>query len=690
MTTRLWIFTAMLTIVSAGSLPASDLAPGFDLFSTSPAAASVDLSGLGLGTVALEGVPLDPSATLGLGNTDTLVERLQGISPFTPPAGAGIVDIEVVALHLQSAAPVDLTPLGGPFAGISADLHLTINAGGVIPGLPQPDALAPSIGRMQIRHQAADPGGGTTFDSCFGETADGAACAACATLGVTGGGVFADAIFTTVGGDPANPGDVLLAQPAPRTVKANLGGTWTHLRPSTYQTPALFPAGGFFATEIAAGHCGPQPVAVARLPFACTGEAFIVQNQNAQLTQVEEQPGGSFDFDPIGGAAGIEINNLAFRRTDGLLYGIQLLPPSTAFGGNNGVIQIDSVGSVVNLGIPPGMPSGTGTTVPRFDSGDISPDGSTLYVTVGGPVNDLLYGVDLTQPGLPQRPGFPKPILGDTGIVNDWATHPVTGLLYGGDRDGQGGNAELAILDPATGMRTDTVVPGLPVLVAYGGAWFNAASELFLYRNNPGRIYKIDISGPAIVGTPQNGPSSGFNDSAACVQDFLGTSLELDCLPPIPAAYTLVYTFENLADDSPAEDLTSISAVDDLTEVFGPHGVNWSFTSITSSTGTFHNPSFDGHTDLALIAAGQTLAAQSSVTVTVTVQVLSPDADLDMDGMVCNQFLATGSIASGTAFGDVSTAGSNPDPDGNGSPDERVVSCVNACVPVTLMQFSVE
>ena len=58
--------------------------------------------------------------------------------------------------------------------------------------------------------------------------------------------------------------------------------------------------------------------------------------------------------------------------------------------------------------------------------------------------------------------------------------------------------------------------------------------------------------------------------------------------------------------------------------------------------------------------------------------------------MICNQFQITGSIPSGTSFGDVSTDGLDPDPDGNNSPDESVVSCVSACVPVTLMQFSVD
>ena len=43
-----------------------------------------------------------------------------------------------------------------------------------------------------------------------------------------GGGVYADAIFVFVGGDPFNPLDVILSAPAPRFAVASVNSSWAH------------------------------------------------------------------------------------------------------------------------------------------------------------------------------------------------------------------------------------------------------------------------------------------------------------------------------------------------------------------------------------------------------------------------------------------------------------------------------
>jgi hypothetical protein len=181
----------------------------------------VDLSFLlpSVGVILLEGEAF-------LGNKDTLIERLDGISPFevcpTLPC-SDVIDIELVALHLTSIDPVDLSDLGGPFLGVFGDFHFTINKGGIIAGLPQPDALNPSIGQMEIVH---DNAGGGTFQSCFGNIADPAG--VCALLGVAGGGIYADTIVTVVGGDPSNPLDIFFSAAAPRLALSGINGVWEH------------------------------------------------------------------------------------------------------------------------------------------------------------------------------------------------------------------------------------------------------------------------------------------------------------------------------------------------------------------------------------------------------------------------------------------------------------------------------
>jgi PEP-CTERM motif len=245
---------AVLTVAACPrAAKGTSIGPGFDLFNTpSGSGAFVDLSDFGLPPdVLLDGAD---DFDFGFGNTDTIVQRQQGIDPLDPPFGSGLVDIEIVALHLVSVDPIDLTPLGGPFVGMFGDLHVTINKDGLIAGLPQLDPLPPSIGRMEIRHEQANGG---TFDSLFGDLADGP-------LGVAGGGIYSDAIFTVPGGDPGNPLDVLFSQPAPRIVLPSTLSPWSHTRPALY--PTVLPDGNFFpgvdpVTDQAVGvnHQGPHP-----------------------------------------------------------------------------------------------------------------------------------------------------------------------------------------------------------------------------------------------------------------------------------------------------------------------------------------------------------------------------------------------------------------------------------------------
>ncbi|MEE8525133.1 MAG: hypothetical protein V3T72_14445, partial [Thermoanaerobaculia bacterium] len=413
-------------------------------------------------------------------------------------------------------------------------------------------------------------------------------------------------------------------------------------------------------------HSEPIPAAEPQ-EAACTGEAFIVQDVIAQLTQIDQSI-SPFTFVDVGVAAGIEYNNMGFRRTDGLLYAVQLNS-----NGNTQIIQVDLNGVVFGLGRPSGLP-----TTPRFDGGDVSTDGSTMYITASNLLT--LYLLDLTQvPVLP--PVTPVSVTGDTGFVFDWAYNSADGLLYGGDStDGQ-----LAVLDPATGARTDFSVADLPAGTAFGGSWFNAAGQFFIYRNN-GEIYEIDLATPAVAGV-QTGPGSARNDGASCIQDVIGAAKRMTpAVAGLPGSITIDYLFENFRVD---EDLFDLAATDDLTQVFGVHGVDWTFTSIASVPGGFANPTFDGHQDTELIhqAPNQSLAAGATATVTVVIEILNLD-NLGLDGSFCNQVLVVGETAAGTLFGDLSTAGSDPDPDANGSPDERELACADfsAALPMSLVK----
>jgi hypothetical protein len=264
---------------------------------------------------------------------------------------------------------------------------------------------------------------------------------------------------------------------------------------------------------------------IGSLSFAGIDGGTVVQDLNAQLNSVSLN--GSATFSPIGSPAGIEYNNMGYRATDSYLYALQLNGNGFT-GGNDGLIRVDpATGAVTNLGVPVGLgggadplPTGAGT---RFDAGDISSDGSTMYISFGYSSNTpnasatqagKLYTLDL--PAFLANPLSDSldviSITGDEGTVQDWAYNPNDGLLYGGDQtDGQ-----LAVLDPVFGVRTDYNVNTLASGVAFGGAWWDTnRNSLFLYRNDPSNngIYEIDVLSKTILNS-WSGPASTRNDGA--------------------------------------------------------------------------------------------------------------------------------------------------------------------------------
>lgn len=193
---------------------ADAIGPGFDLFSTPPGGAFLDLSPLGVGIIPLTG------NGIGGSDTDTIVERLGGL----PAGGTGVIPIELVALSLMSVDPVPIPAFGGSFF----DVFVTINAG-LFPAsvLPQPDALAPSMGTMVVTSHN-DPTGGT-FDSFFD--------------------VFADIIFK----DTAT--GAVSSFPSPLVTLSSTGTPWVHTASPSF---GAYPTGGFFVPG-GITHTGPHP-----------------------------------------------------------------------------------------------------------------------------------------------------------------------------------------------------------------------------------------------------------------------------------------------------------------------------------------------------------------------------------------------------------------------------------------------
>lgn len=176
-------------------------------------------------------------------------------------------------------------------------------------------------------------------------------------------------------------------------------------------------------------------------------------------------------------------------------------------------------------------------------------------------------------------------------------------------------------------------------------------------------------------------------------QPIPGAAKEMTIAPAdgLPETITIGYVFENFG----TQTLFAITVTEDFTTVFGTHSVDWTFTSIASSTGTIHNPGFNGNSDTELVNQAPTQSLTSGEVVTVTVEIeLLTSAAADLNGFFCNQITLAGVDSAGSPFSDVSDNGTDPDANGNGDPTEagdNDPSCFNVTdLPVELQSFTVE
>ncbi|HET9164348.1 MAG TPA: hypothetical protein VFP11_00010 [Candidatus Angelobacter sp.] len=247
MMTRSFVLKSLLLLsIFAVSVFASAQTAGYDLLQTG-SGASIDLSSVNLGNVALNGVPIQG----GTGTTDTIMHRTQDV-----PQGGGSVPLEVTALFMKSVSPVT-------FNGQQVDVYVTINnSGGKVSTsvLPQPDSLSGSTGTMTIRTDG-------TFDSSFN--------------------VNADVIFVKAGTSVTNSANYVGHQAAKTISLSSTNSSYTTTPPAGYPNSATFPSGGIYPRPV---HNGPHPV----VPSKCgTGVQPISPQSPNTSASSKQQPTGS-------------------------------------------------------------------------------------------------------------------------------------------------------------------------------------------------------------------------------------------------------------------------------------------------------------------------------------------------------------------------------------------------------------
>jgi hypothetical protein len=177
--------------IGANAARADSIGPGFDLFATAPGTMVFIPN---IGNVLLMGVPVGPF------NTDTIVQRKQGISPLNV-GDTDTIPIELVALSLTSVHPIQI-------ASSFFDVFVTL----------EPNTI--SSGQMTVNHENS---GGGTFDSFF------------------------DVFFEIKITDVQNP---LATQTVHLQDRITGSGTWSHTPPPSYPMDPRYPSGRFYPNPL--------------------------------------------------------------------------------------------------------------------------------------------------------------------------------------------------------------------------------------------------------------------------------------------------------------------------------------------------------------------------------------------------------------------------------------------------------
>jgi hypothetical protein len=194
---RILVLAALTVLtVSIGYAKAGDILPGFDLLNTPNQSASIP----GLGNVMEQGVPIGP------GNTDTIVQRFNGLAD----GQSGVINAQIVALSIAGSI------VSGPFTGDTFSVKL--------------DPSHASLGQLNVTNPPG-PGGGT-FTSFFD-------------------------VFTDI---TISQGSNVVAIVPHEDLLSSVGTTpWAEIPAPNYPNDPSHPSGGFYITPAGINFTGPLP-----------------------------------------------------------------------------------------------------------------------------------------------------------------------------------------------------------------------------------------------------------------------------------------------------------------------------------------------------------------------------------------------------------------------------------------------
>jgi LruC domain-containing protein len=225
---------------------------------------------------------------------------------------------------------------------------------------------------------------------------------------------------------------------------------------------------------------------------ACPTEAFLIQGKGSNTYGVNLATGYySILSDDMGTTNG--FNGVGFNLHDNYIYGWSYAHGTVAKVGSD--YQINPI-AVTNI-------SGK-----NFYVGDVAVNENAYYVYRRG---TGLYRIALD----PTDTGYYQMVLvaGSSAVklyIYDMAFHPTNGFAYAVDSRG-----DMHKIDVSSG--TSTWISYVGVSGTFGAVYFDVNDNLYISRNQDGKIFRIDTNDSSPVAEEfAQGPSSSSNDGARC------------------------------------------------------------------------------------------------------------------------------------------------------------------------------
>lgn len=242
--------------------------------------------------------------------------------------------------------------------------------------------------------------------------------------------------------------------------------------------------------------------------FTCEGDFYMVLNNSggqSQLYNVEINPiTEEVVFAPTSTTGtGAILNAIGYRQTDNYIYAIDQ--------SSYELVRVDASGNATALTTLLDLDFSAG-----YYAADITPDGQymVLLSANGFPLRSReIVFIDLSDPGYPVTS---SPLNGDAVLCTDIAFDPLSGILYGFDRNGN----RLIKIDPDNGQVDTATYPTTDVADAMGAIFFDSFGRLYGYGDLMGEsLARTFFSLNTTTGEVRDiafGPEASQKDGCSC------------------------------------------------------------------------------------------------------------------------------------------------------------------------------